>query len=187
MKKGTTTKPFQRMSVEDYISFEEQRAKVRHEYVDGRLIPMPGDSSIKNLIGGNICFALREKLKGTLCKVFFEFVKVQIVENSHYTYPDVFVTCDARDLESPYIKKYPSVIVEVASPSTKVYDKTDKFLDYRKIASLRHYLVVDTERELVECFSTKDGKEWESEIYTSKNDSVPLTAINISLSLSAIY
>ncbi len=186
MKSGTATKPTRRISVETYIASEE-RAEVRHEYVDGLLIPMPGTTDLHNFICQNILIALRQMLKSTSCKVFMENVKVQITNAKHYTYPDVFVTCDARDLESPYIKKYPSVIIEVASPSTKVYDKTDKFLDYRKIASLRHYLVVDTDRELVECFSTKDGKEWEAEIYTSKNEAVPLTAIGVNLSLSSIY
>lgn len=186
MKNGTATKPIRRISVEAYIASEE-RAEVRHEYVDGQLIPMPGTTDIHNLICQRITFTLWQMLKSTTCKVFMENVKVQITNAKHYTYPDVFVTCDTRDLESPYIKKYPSVIIEVASPSTKVYDKTDKFLDYRKIASLRHYLVVDTDRELVECFSTKDGKEWNSEIYTSKNEIISLTAIGVNLSLSAIY
>ncbi len=174
------------MTVEAYIAFEE-KADVRHEYFDGELTPMPGTADLHNIICGNITFLLRQVLKNTNYKVFMENVKVQITDKKHYTYPDVFVTGDERDATSPYIKKYPSIIIEVSSPSTKVYDKTDKFLDYRKISSLRHYLVVDTEKEIVECFSTKDGKEWESEIFTSKNQSVPLAALGVNLPLSAIY
>ena len=186
MKNGLATTSRRRMTIEAYLAFEE-RAEVRHEYVDGQLIPMPGTTDYHNEICQNITFILRQLLKGTSCKVYIENVKVQITDKKHYTYPDVFVTCDVRDKENSYIKKYPSVIVEVSSPSTRVYDKTDKFLEYRKIASLRHYLVVDTEKELVECFFTKDGKEWESEIYTSKNEAVPLTALGVNLPLSEIY
>ncbi len=174
------------MSVEAYIAFEE-RAEVRHEYLDGQLIPMPGTTDLHNFICQNILIALRQMLKNSTCSVFIENVKVQISSAKHYTYPDIFVTCDERDKENPYLKKYPSVIIEVASPSTKVYDKTDKFLDYRKIASLRHYLIVDTEKPQVECFSTKDGKEWESEIFVSKEDTVPLEAIGVKLSLMSVY
>ena len=185
MKNGNATKT-RRMTVETYIAYEEA-ADVRHEFIDGELIPMPGTTDTHNTICGNIYIALRQLLKNTSCKVFMENVKVQITNKKHYTYPDIFVTCDERDLEDAYIKKYPSVIVEVASPSTKVHDKTDKFLDYRKITSLRHYLIVDTEKEIVECYTTKDGKEWISETYVSKKDAVPLDAIEASLPLSAVY
>ncbi|MCF8245484.1 MAG: Uma2 family endonuclease [Saprospiraceae bacterium] len=186
MRNGAATKPIRKMSVKAYLAFEEQ-ADVRHEYVDGDLISMPGTTDTHNTICGNIYIALRSLLKNTSCRVFMENVKVQITDKKHYTYPDIFVTCDERDNADSYIKKYPSVIIEVASPSTKVYDKTDKFLEYRKIASLRHYLIVDTEKEIVECYSSKDGKEWTAEFYTSKNEAVSLDSIGKSLSLAAIY
>ena len=174
------------MSVETYIAFEEA-ADVRHEYFAGQLIPMPGTTDTHNTICLNIALALRQLLKNTSCKVYMENVKVQITDKKHYTYPDIFVTCDERDLADAYIKKHPSLIVEVASPSTKVYDKTDKFLDYRKIASLRHYLIVDTEKEIVECYSTADGKDWVSETFTSQEEVIPLAAIGANLQLGAIY
>lgn len=185
MKNGDAIKS-KRFSLEAYLAYEET-ANVRHEFREGQLIPMPGTTDIHNLICQRITFALWQILKSTSCKVFMENVKVQISSKKHYTYPDVFVTCDERDLADAYIKSFPSVIVEVASPSTKVYDKTDKFLDYRKIPSLRHYLIVDSENEIVECYSTENGKEWTAETYVSKQASVPLKAINASLSLSAIY
>lgn len=185
MKNGDAIKS-KRFSLEAYLAYEET-AKVRHEFREGQLIPMPGTTDTHNTICGNIYILLRQMLKNTPCKVFMENVKVQITSKKHYTYPDVFVTCDERDLADAYIKRYPSVIVEVASPSTKVYDKTDKFLDYRKISSLRHYLIVDSEKEIVECYSTENGKEWTSEIYVSKEASVSLKAINAHLSLADIY
>lgn len=186
MKNGTATKTRRRMSVEAYIAFEE-KAELRHEYVDGYLIPMPGTTDTHNEICQNITFALRQLLKQTGCKVFMENVKVQITDKKHYTYPDVFVTCDEKDKSDAYIKKHPVIIVEVSSPTTRVYDKTDKFIDYRKITSLRHYLVVDSEKALVECYSTGDGKEWTAEVFISKNEVIPLAAIGVSLPMSAIY
>jgi len=185
MKNGDATK-LRRMSVAAYIAHEEG-ADVRHEYFEGQLIPMSGTTDTHNTICLNIAIALRQLLKDTSCKVFMENVKVQITSKKHYTYPDIFVTCDKRDLEDAYIKKYPTVIMEVASPSTKVYDKTDKFLDYRKISSLRHYVIVDTEKEIVECYSSKDGKEWTAETHLSRDEAVALDALGISLAMSDIY
>ncbi|HMQ49972.1 MAG TPA: Uma2 family endonuclease [Saprospiraceae bacterium] len=185
MRNGDTTK-LKNMSLEAYIAFEE-RAEVRHEFNNGQLIPMPGTTDKHNDICLNLAIIFRHLLKASSCKVYMESVKVQISHRKHYTYPDIFVTCDERDQEDAYIKRYPLIIVEVASPSTKVYDKTDKFLDYRKIKSLRHYLVVDTENELVECYSRKNGNSWVSEVYFTNTDLIALEALGINLPMSAIY
>jgi Uma2 family endonuclease len=173
------------MSVEAYIAFEE-RAEVRHEYIDGQLIPTPGTTTYHNLICQNIMIALRALLKGTSCKVFMENVKAQIASKKDYTYPDIQITCDERDLDQRYIIEHPSVIFEVSSPATKVYDKTDKFIRFRKIQSLRHYIVVNSERVDVEIYS-KTVNEWTSESFTSLDAVLELEAVGVKLPLKDIY
>ncbi|MBK9013099.1 MAG: Uma2 family endonuclease [Saprospiraceae bacterium] len=185
MKNGTATKTRRRMTVETYIASEE-RAEVRHEYVDGQLIPMPGTTTYHNVICGNIYIVLRSLLKNTFCKVFMENVKVQIASKKDYTYPDVLVTCDERDFDKRYIIEHPSVIFEVSSPSTKVYDKTDKFIRFRKIASLEHYVVVNSEKVDIEVY-TRVGNEWTSESFTNIIETLELTALKINLPIEAIY
>ncbi len=39
----------------------------------------------------------------------------------------------------------PIIVVEVLSPSTLKRDMTDKLAGYFKVASIRHYLIIDTE------------------------------------------
>ncbi len=185
MKIGTATKSRRKMSLEAYIAFEEQ-ADIRHEFIDGQLIPMPGTTTYHNEICGNIYIALRNLLKGKPCKVFMENVKAQIANKKDYTYPDVQITCDERDLEQRYIIEHPSVIFEVSSPSTKVYDKTDKFIRFRKIQSLRHYIVVNSEKVDVEIY-TKTDNEWTSESFNSIDAILDLEAVGVKLPLADIY
>lgn len=186
MRKGDAIE-LKKMSVQEYIMFEESSV-IRHEYYNGQLIPMPETTTYHNLICQNIIIALRLLLKGKGMdfRIFMENVKVQIASKKDYTYPDVVVTCDERDFNKTYILEHPSVIFEVSSPSTKVYDKTDKFIRFRKIPSLRHYIVVNSEKVDIEVF-TKDGKDWVSENYSKKEDSLDLTAIDIKLSIADIY
>jgi len=51
-----------------------------------------------------------------------------------YVYADAVVTCDARD-DAPRRDwiDYPTLVVEVLSPSTERYDQGDKFEDYKAI------------------------------------------------------
>lgn len=184
MRNGNATS-LKKMSVEEYIAFEET-ADVRHEYYDGILTPMPGTTTYHNLICQNLIIILRQLLKGTTCKVFMENVKVQIEGKKEYTYPDVLVTCDPRDFDKRYVIEHPSVIFEVSSPSTKVYDKTDKFIRFRKIKSLQHYIVVNSEKVDIEIY-TKTGNDWTSESFTDDKYNLELTSLKIQLPISEIY
>jgi Uma2 family endonuclease len=174
------------MSVEEYIAFEE-KSEVRHEFINGQLYEMPGTTDYHNHICGNIYIMLRQIFKGTLARVFQENVKARILHDKDYTYPDVFVTDDERDEASRHIKRHPSVIIEVLSDKTRVYDKTDKFIRYQKIESLKHYLKVEPEKTLVECYTKQADGSWEVETFTHVSDVIPITALNIQLPLSEIY
>jgi Uma2 family endonuclease len=174
-----------KMSVEEYLTFEDT-SDVRHEYFDGKLNTMPGTTDFHNLICGNFYILLRQFFKKTDFSVFQENVKVRITD-SKYTYPDVFVTGDSRDSESRRIKQYPVMIIEVLSDKTRVYDKTDKFILYQKIASLKYYLTVEPEKPLVECYSLQEDSTWEVETFTSLSEKITFTSLNMDLEMADIY
>jgi Uma2 family endonuclease len=174
-----------KMSVEEYLTFEDT-SDVRHEYFDGKLHTMPGTTDFHNEICLQIAFLLRNLLKSKGYKVYMENVKVRITD-SKYTYPDVFVTGDSRDSESRRIKQYPVMIIEVLSDKTRVYDKTDKFILYQKIASLKYYLTVEPEKPLVECYSLQEDGTWEVETFTSLSEKITFTSLNIDLEMADIY
>ena len=174
------------MTVEAYIAFEE-KSETRHEFINGQLYEMPGTTDHHNYICGNIYIMLRQIFKDTLSRIFVENIKVRILNDKDYTYPDVFVTGDERDETSRHIKRYPSVIIEVLSDGTRVYDKTDKFIRYQKIESLRHYLTVEPEKTLVECYTKQADGSWEVETFTNISETILLSTLNIKLSMRDIY
>ncbi len=174
------------MTVEEYIAFEEM-SETRHEFIDGQLYEIPATTDFHNHICGNIYMMLRYIFKGKAMRVFQENIKVRILHDKDYTYPDVFLTGDERDTTSRHIKRYPSVIIEVLSDGTRVYDKTDKFIRYQKIEFLQHYLTVEPEKTLVECYTKQADGSWEVETFTHISEIISLTALNIQLPLSDIY
>jgi Uma2 family endonuclease len=72
--------------------------------------------------------------------------------------PDVVVTCAPIDLSTPVLAE-PTIIVEVMSPSSEADDTLRKWFGYRKIASLKHYLVLAQDRRVVQIHS-RAGDLW---------------------------
>jgi Uma2 family endonuclease len=107
----------------------------------------------------NLNRRLSEALDGSPCQVFTEGMKVQIGDDT-VLYPDVFVTCDKADLATEMIFKSPTLVVEVLSPSTQAYDRSQKFALYRRIPALQEYIVVDPDTRRVEAFRRNARDEW---------------------------
>ncbi len=179
----TTTHP---MTVEEYLEFEE-RSEIRHEFINNQLIPMPGTTDYHNQICQNLSFLLRTLLKMRGFRIFVEGVKVQITNQRDYTYPDVFLTSDPRDLEDRYIKKYPSVIFEVISKTSRTEDSVDKFIRYKNIESLQNYVLVDSEKQIVEVRVKLENGDWESETYLPASVRFPVPALELELGFEEVY
>lgn len=108
---------------------------------------------------GNLVFQLIGQLRGSPCQVFSESMKLQIADDT-ILYPDVFITCDRDDLRTEQIFRAPSVVIEVLSPSTQAYDRSKKFALYRRLASLKEYVLVDPDTRRVEGFRAGPEGSW---------------------------
>ncbi|MCW5923619.1 MAG: Uma2 family endonuclease [Saprospiraceae bacterium] len=179
----TTSRP---MTVEEYIEFEE-RSEIRHEFINGNLIPMPGTTLFHNDICINLVILLRSLLSKADFKIQQENVKVQISSEKDYTYPDVIVTGDKRDFKQRYLIQYPSVIFEVMSKSSRIEDAADKFIRYKNIASLQNYILVDSEKIFVEVRVKLENGEWEASTYLQSDERFSIPALGVTLELSAVY
>lgn len=99
---------------------------------------MTGETQGHNRIALNTASLLRDRVRGTGCIAYMSDLKVRLEAAATFYYPDVVVTCDARDsdLTSIFIG-YPCLVVEVLSPSMQAFERGNKFADYRTVESLR--------------------------------------------------
>ena len=186
---NSTRSTSQPMTVEEYVAFEES-ADVRHEFINGNLIPMPGTTLDHNTICINLVMALRALVKEKAlanCRIFQENVKVQITSERDYTYPDVMLTNDTRDAESEYIIKYPLAIFEVLSKTSRLEDTSDKFIRYKNIESLRNYILVDSEKMVVEVRTKREDGTWEAASYVEADERFPVPVLEAELAFSDVY
>ncbi len=175
------------ISEDDYVSGERD-ARMRHEYVDGRVFAMTGASRRHNIVAGNIFARLHAHLRGRPCDVFVNDMRVHVRSVRAFYYPDVVLTCDSRDqgADDQGGLEYPTLLVEVLSPSTEAIDRREKWVNYRKLESLQEYVLVDPTQRWVEVFRRTDAG-WVQELHREPGAEVSLQAVALSLPLATIY
>ena len=142
-----------------YLAWEDTQAE-RNEYIAGEVLAMVGVRQSHNVATGNLYSILRRELKGSPCWVFIESVKTRVEAADCFFYPDVAVTCDARDRQTPDYISHPILVIEVLSDSTAAFDRGAKFAAYRKLESLQEYVLVDVAAQRVEVFRRNPENHW---------------------------
>ncbi len=186
-----------KFTVEEYLQMEKA-ATERHEYYKGEifqmqghgeLLAMSGASPRHNIIFSNLFIAIGTRLKGKPCQPFGPDMRLNIPENTLFTYPDISIYCNEPENipedEESFIK--PTVLIEILSPSTKYYDRGGKFKLYRDIPTLKEYILVDTQVLTVEAFRINSNNHWELEEYTNIGDILSLPSLSITIPVADIY
>ena len=181
----------EKLTPEAYLQWEESNT-TKHEYIDGRVYAMAGANDPHVTIAFNLIALLRPHLRGSGCRLFGLDMKVRIQKQKQkqkqkrdrFFYPDLLVTCDARDSENLQYKRYPKLIVEVLSKSTEAFDRGAKFRDYATLETLEEYAIVDTKLRRVECFRRCE-LGWFLQAY--EGDEFALESIGYRGSTAALY
>jgi Uma2 family endonuclease len=175
-------------TLDEYIRLDE-KGPDKHEFFDGKLIVMPGESLLHNQICISLLFILKSLLQQPF-RVYIESVKVNIEGENKYVYPDIAVIAQQPERDLPY-KDYiiyePLLVAEVLSDSTRKYDLTDKFILYQKISSLRYYLAVEPEKQLVLFYEKTAEGEWTAKAFTGIEDNINLPSLGGQIRLGDIY
>ncbi|MCD6012362.1 MAG: Uma2 family endonuclease [Flavipsychrobacter sp.] len=175
-------------TIEEYLEMENA-ATEKHEYYQGEIFAMSGAKLQHNDIAGNLYANLWNKLKGKPCKPYNSDQRIHIEKNSLFTYPDISIVCGQRNTlnDDQYNVLNPTMIIEVLSPSTKTYDRGDKFKLYRDIPTLKEYVLVDSGSYSIEDFYINEQGNWELNEYKNLSDTLVFNSIGISLPLNDIY
>jgi Uma2 family endonuclease len=173
-----------KLSLQAYLAWEAAQPE-RHEFYRGEVFAMVGAKRIHGVVVGNLAFELRRALKGTPCQVFHEGMKLQIADDA-VLYPDVFVTCDKGDLVTEQIFRAPTLVAEVLSPSTQGYDRSQKFALYRRIPSLKEYLLIDPEARRAEAFIRQGDDTWVLNDM-SEGETLHATSLGLSMPMAEVF
>ena len=184
-------------TIEEYLAMERE-SEERHEYIDGLVYAMAGESPMHGDICVNLIREISTQLRGTPCRVWTKDAKVlsgPAIRSSRsmkgmFSYPDLVVVCG----EPKFLDKRrdvllnPQVIIEVLSPSTESFDRSDKFRRYlRYNSTLTDYILVSQSLPAIDHYRRLSSDEW---AYTTADDlqgSLNISSIDCVLRLSEVY
>jgi Uma2 family endonuclease len=174
-------------SPEEYLALE-RISPIKSEYYRGEIFAMAGASREHNLIAANLSRVIGNQLVDRPCETYVSDMRVCIEATGLYTYPDVVVVCGQRRFQDGHVDTLlnPTLLVEILSPSTEAYDRGTKFRHYRKIPSLREFVLISQDRMLVERY-TRHEKSWVLSEFSLPDEVLRLESIDFQIPLDAIY
>jgi Uma2 family endonuclease len=176
-------------TAESYLAFERNSID-KHEFLYQTIIPMAGASQKHNVIAMNLAALLWFHLRQTPNVVYQSDMRTHNPVNDSYMYPDVVVSDGKPQLkaDSSFDNLInPLVIIEILSPTTAVYDKTDKFIACRSIPSLQEYVLVSVNSPDIEIYKRAENDQWLLIKPNQADGSLTLSSIGFSCSFSDIY
>ena len=182
-------------STEEYLAFERKAAE-RHEYLDGFIYAMAGESPLHADISANLVILIGEQLRDSPCRVRTKDTKVRSGPTQRrmmkglFSYPDVVVICGEPQYHDEHrdVVINPTVIIEVLSESTEARDRGVKFHRYQTWSpTLTDYVLVSQEAPLIEHFERQADGSWTLRIYQGIEETFTIKSINCTLKLSDVY
>lgn len=189
--------PKRKLTEAEYLEIE-RAAEFKSEFYDGVMYPMQGPPHVLGMAGAtfdhnrikeNLVRALGNALEGGPCEALSSDMRVKVLATGLQTYPDVVVYCGTPEFldEKRDTLLNPILLVEVLSESTERYDRTTKWKNYRRIPSLREYVMIAQDQSFIERFVRQADGRWLLSEYDDPAGTLDLESISVEIPLAAIY
>lgn len=177
-----------RLTPEEYLEME-RLSDVKHEYWLGEVFAMAGGRENHEIVCWNLAGIFYQLLRGTPCQGFTSNMKVGMSKKRGFAYPDLTIVCGERKFYDDVrdVLMNPSVIFEVLSDSTRDADLSSKLVEYKKLESLRHYVLVEQDKMFVYHLEKTQDDRWVLDTLEKPHEELVLTAVGARIPLADIY
>lgn len=175
------------MTHAEYLA-REATSDVKHEFIAGEVFAMAGGTVEHGATASAMITALSNALTGRPCRVLNSDVRVRVTSTASSFYPDVSVVCGTLETapDDPHAVTNPVLLVEVLSNSTEADDRGAKAAHYRRLDSLREYVLVSQTERRVEVQRRNERGVWELHFF-GPGEHVELTSLGARVSVDALY
>jgi Uma2 family endonuclease len=176
-----------RYALGEYLSFEAS-SNVKHEYVGGQIYAVAGGTPEHAALAAAFLGQLYSQLRTGRCRAYDADLRVRVRAADVLTYPDVTIVCGPveRDADDPLSAVNPSLLVEVLSDSTERYDRGAKFEHYKKLPSLRQYVLVSHVERRVDVWTRDEDGAWSAEM-ARDGESAQLSSVGARIDVRELY
>ena len=183
-----STAPTRKFTPDEYLALE-RTAEYKSQYYRGQIFAMPGGTKRHNMIGANVIGSLVMQLQKKRCRVYSSDMKVMVEATGLITYPDASIACDEEKFydQDESVLLNPTLVVEILSPSTELYDRGTKSEHFRKIPSLNEYVLITQDRIHIERFTRNAEGHWTLAEVDQPGQVLRLESIACDLSVDDIY
>jgi Uma2 family endonuclease len=144
-----------------------------------------------NEIIANMTAAIKAKIKvaPTTFRLFTGQQLVYLPALNYGLYPDVLVVAEVPKYwdSNQVLLINPLLIVEVLSKSTKKYDRTEKFVEYKTLPSFQEYLLIDPNKCHIESRFKEEPNLWRDTFATDMDASIYLKSLGCAIDLMDVY
>jgi Uma2 family endonuclease len=177
-----------RMTEEAFERLIGVESPYHYELIDGVVYDMTGSTPEHSAISSNVEDLLREQLgRSGPCRVHHD--QYVAIPEKPAVVPDVVLTCDLADWDKnkrlkPFMIQSPLIVVEVLSPSTERYDRTEKFTRYTRCPTLEVYILVSQDEQYIEVY--RRSTDWKQERF-SAGQVIKLEQLDLELPVESVY
>ena len=177
-----------RMTEEAFEQLISVESPYRYELIDGIVYDMTGSTPEHSAISSNVEGLLREQLgiRGP-CRIHRD--QYVAIPGKPSVVPGVVLTCDLADWDKdkrlkPFMIQSPLIVIEVLSPSTERYDRTERFSRYMCCPTLEVYILVSQDEQFVEVYRRSTG--WKQERF-SAGQTIKLEQLDLEMPVESLY
>ena len=134
------------------------------------ILDMSGARPEHSAVIVNFVSAIRKQLKNSTCFVFSDNVQYKWTGKDgeeKKVIPDASINCRVKARKGNVFLDVPRFVMEVLSPSTEKYDRTEKKEIYRQ-QEIDEYWIVDWKKKQVEIYTLDYNEQEEPEYYLFK-------------------
>ncbi|MGJ0503805.1 MAG: Uma2 family endonuclease [Methylocystis sp.] len=181
---------YEYMSLDDFEELlPDKPADEKWELIGGRVVRMMvGARWEHNYIIQNISAAMMTdfRRRGSDCRPFSATFWLKAPPLNLACFPDVMVRFGPLPPAATSVDD-PIVLVEVVTKGSAQRDRFEKWALYRRLPSLRHYVLVERDHLAVDVIDRVEGGFFERPRLGAIGDTLRLPAIEFEMSLAEIY
>jgi Uma2 family endonuclease len=181
--------PPRRYTLAEYIALEDQ-SEVMHEFHDGRVVEMTGGTPTNARLQGQVGAMLVRLLRNGPRQAYGPDLRIAVPRRRRYLYGDSSVVCgpehlDPEDATGTGVLNVRAV-VEIFSPTTANYDRSEKFDHYMTMHAFDTYILVFQDEPRVEVRIRNDDA-WSMTFFEGLDAVAKVRTLGVELPLAEVY